>query len=221
MNKNDYTIKAQMNKKSKIKNIILISILGAIVCAGGVFLVISLINAHYFYAFYYLVAMILGLAIMSIKINTVFNTFVAVDDDYIYMQRWKNDLLPYDIDSKYPFVCDFIPAKTKITKIPINNLDEIIIGTKNYIKRYCKANEKFLDKISTLEKSKAFYKENTIDPMDLFYVSTKDGEFYFMSICNYDIDSMTRILNFLFKTNPEIEVRCNNKQIRRKMATML
>lgn len=48
----------------------------------------------------------------------------------LFMKNWNNDFLPYDYDNKVKILSEFIPAKTKIVEIPLNEISKVLIGTK-------------------------------------------------------------------------------------------
>ncbi len=51
---------------------------------------------------------------------------------------------------------EFIPAKTKIVEIPLNEISKVLIGTKNFIKRNVAPDSDFVKNIRVIEKSKDF-----------------------------------------------------------------
>ena len=79
---------------------------------------------------------------------------------------------------------EFIPAKTKIVEIPLNEISKVLIGTKNFIKRNVAPDSDFVKNIRVLEKSKDFYKKKTVSSMDILYVETFEKECYYMPIVN-------------------------------------
>ena len=113
------------------------------------------------------IATILASTYVLIRINTVFATYISTDRMNLFMKNWNNDFLPYDYDNKVKILSEFIPAKTKIVEIPLNEISKVLIGTKNFIKRNVAPDSDFVKNIRVLEKSKDFYKKKTISSMDI------------------------------------------------------
>ena len=50
--------------------------------------------------------------------------------------------------------------------------------------------------------------------MDLIYISTVDGECYFMPIVKFSPRDVSRVLQFIQRMNPQAEIRVNSKVFR-------
>ncbi len=83
------------------------------------------------------IATILASTYVLIRINTVFATYISTDRMNLFMKNWNNDFLPYDYDNKVKILSEFIPAKTKIVEIPLNEISTVLIGTKEFYKEKC------------------------------------------------------------------------------------
>ena len=85
-------------------------------------IIYNLIKGNYLFSVAWLIAAILAGTYVLIRINTVYATYIMTDRKSLYMKNWSNDFLPYDYDNKVKILSEFIPAKTKLVEIP---LDEI------------------------------------------------------------------------------------------------
>ena len=130
------------------------------------------------------------------------------------MKNWNNDFLPYDYDNKVKILSEFIPAKTKIVEIPLNEISKVLIGTKNFIKRNVAPDSDFVKNIRVLEKSKDFYKKKTISSMDILYVETFEKECYYMPIVKFDMRNVTKIVQMIQRINPELLIRVSSREYR-------
>ncbi|MDY3030769.1 MAG: hypothetical protein SOS24_03280 [Clostridia bacterium] len=209
-----YAAKACTSKSYRRNSGIAIGILSALSVLAVVMLLISFIGGNILWGIAWLIALILALSYVVIRINTVYPTYLATDKRTVYMKNWTNDFLPYAADSSLKLIREFIPAPTKITEIPIEDISTILIGTKNFIKRYGEDNEYFRDNLRPLEKSKDYYQKKMVQSMDLIYVSTKDNECYYMPIDRFSPRDVSRVLQFIQRANPEAEIRVNSKNFR-------
>ncbi len=215
MEKKTYAIKACTGKGYRNRSSIVIGFLIAASILSVVLLVIGLIRG-WMYAGGFLIPLVLALTYIVIRVNIVYPTYLASDKKNIYMKNWVNDFLPYAMDFKIKFLREFIPAQTKITKIPIEDIDSVIIGTKNFIKRNGKNNESFIARLDALgiEKKGDYYLKKTVQNMDLIYISTLDGECYYMPLVKFSPRDVSRVLQFIQRSNPEAEIKVSSKDFR-------
>lgn len=206
--------KASLCRTSVIKYVIIIALVGGVSVAGLIMCVLNIIRSNWFFAADYLVAALLGLSIVTIKINTLFPTFVACDDKKVILRAYDNRIVPYNISHKMSFLCDFIPAKTVVRSMDIDKIDSIIIGTKNYIKRHCGDNKIFIEEIEKLEKSNIG--KSTLLGTDIICFTTS-GKCEFMSVERFDIEDLATVVRKCMKINPNVEIMCNNKSLRSKI----
>ncbi len=202
------------NKSYRRNSGIAIGILSALSLLALVMLIFDFINGRILWGIFWILALILALSYVIIRINSVYTTYLASDKKNVYMKNWSNDFLPYDADNKIKFIREFIPARTKLIQIPIEDIATVLIGTKNFIKRYGEDNEDFRINLKPLEKSKDYYQKKTVQSMDLIYVSTYDGECYYMPIVKFTPRDVSRVLQFIQRANPEAEIRVNSKEFR-------
>lgn len=210
-------IKAATSNKYRRINTVFIGIASIIMIVGIVMIIYSISTASWLFAASYFIALILLFTYVIIRINTVYTTYLAIDDGSIVMKNWVNDFLPYDVNHKIKLLSEFIPARTKITEIPIMEIDKILIGTKNFIKRNLSGPDGFTERISPYEFSKDYYQKRTVSGMDIFYVHTVDNESYYMPIMNYSPKSVRRILNAVISQNPSIDFRAVSRNYRNEM----
>lgn len=220
MSKPKYAVVACTNKGYRQRSGIAIGLLGALSVLAVVMLILDFISGRVLWGVFWILALILALSYVIIRVNSVYATYLASDKKNIYMKNWVNDFLPYDAENRIKLIREFIPARTKLIQIPIEDISTVLIGTKNFIKRYGEDNEDFRDSLKPLEKSKDYYQKKTVQSMDLIYVSTFDGECYFMPIVKFTARDVSRVLQFIQRGNPEAEIRINSKEFRINLKKM-
>lgn len=209
-----FVTKAKTSKKYRTKNEIIIGIVGLLSCFGLVMLIYEFVSGNALFGISYTIATFLGFTYVLIRINTVFATYLAADRENLYMKNWSNDFLPYNTDCKIKLVCEFIPAKTKITEIPINEISRVSIGTKNFIKRNASENSSFLADIKQFEDTRDYYKKKAVSSMDLFYVETYDGDCSHMPIDRFEKSAVIKIVKGIMSKNPNADVKVNSRDYR-------
>lgn len=198
-------------------NTVLIGISVIVMIVGIVMIIYSISTASWLFAASYFIALILLFTYVIIRINTVYTTYLALENDCIVMKNWVNDFLPYDVNNKIKLLSEFIPARTKITEIPVADIDRILIGTKNFIKRNSSGDEGFRERIAPYEKTKDYYQKRTVSGMDIFYVHTVDNESYYMPIMNYNSKAVKRILNSAMDKKSSIDFRAVGREYRNEL----
>ena len=93
----------------------------------------NLIKGSYLFSIAWFIATILASTYVLIRINTVFATYISTDRMNLFMKNWNNDFLPYDYDNKVKILSEFIPAKTKIVEIPLNEISTVLILIRTYV----------------------------------------------------------------------------------------
>ena len=208
-----YIAKACTSKKYRGINKLIIGFVGLLSCFGTAMAVYELISAKYLFAASYFIAAFLGFTYVIIRVNTVFATYITVDAQNISMKNWSNDFLPYMADSRLRLINEFVPAKTKITEIPIREITKIMIGTKNFIKRNSAENSSFRERIKDFETSRDRYMKKVISSMDIFYVESRGGDSY-MPIDRFEKADIVKVVNNLQKRNEAIELHINSRDYR-------
>ena len=207
-------IMACTSGKYRRVNTIFIVISIAVMIVGIAGIIYSIAHSSWLFAASYFIGLILLFTYVIIRVNTVYTTYLAYDDDCIVMKNWTNDFLPYDVSNRIKVLSEFVPARTKVTEIPIEEVDKIMIGTKNFIKRNVDEDDFFLDRIAVYEKTKDYYQKRTVSGMDIFYVHTTDDGSYYMPIMNFGTKAVKKILSAAFAANPEIDFRSSSRTYR-------
>ena len=210
----EYAAKACTHKKYRRKNKIILSIMTALSVLSLIMLVCSFVSEKILFGLSWLIAFILLASYVLIRYNTVFPTYLATDKKNIYMNTWKNDFFSYDVSNKIKIIREFVPSKTKLIKIPIDKISSIVVGTKNSVKKYAEENEEFQKKVQPFENSKDFAQKKAVNSMDLFFVTTTEGTSYFMPIENFSPRDVSRVLQFIQRLNPEINIKVNSRTFR-------
>ena len=210
----EYAAKACTHKKYRRKNKIILSIMTALSVLSLIMLVFSFVSEKILFGLSWLIAFILLASYVLIRYNTVFPTYLATDKKNIYMNTWKNDFFSYDVSNKIKIIREFVPSKTKLIKIPIDKISSIVVGTKNSVKKYAEENEEFQKKVQPFENSKDFAQKKAVNSMDLFFVTTTEGTSYFMPIENFSPRDVSRVLQFIQRLNPEINIKVNSRTFR-------
>lgn len=209
-----YAAKACTSKRYRRNNKFVIGLVGVLSCFGFVMLIYEFIAGNILFGISYSIATLLGFTYVLIRMNTVFATYIANDMNNLYMKNWSNDFLPYNADSKIKIISEFIPAKTKIVEIPIEEISKIAIGTKNFIKRSASENSSFSESVKRFETTRDYYKKKTVSSMDLFYVETYDGGCYHMPIDKFEKSNVIKVIKNLQKKNAGIDLKINSRDYR-------
>lgn len=217
MNKS-YRAVAQVSSNRRRGSMVL-SIILMILCVLACMLsAYSFYTGNVIFGVSYIIAILLGLSYIIIKINQNYTTYIATEDENIIFKCWDNHFFPYNAWKGIPFVRDFIPSKSRIVKIPMNEITEVILGTKTYIKRNAQDLE-FNKAIEPYEKRKYSAITKTLDKLNILYIKTVD-DCSFMSIDGFDAkDTMNVLNNFTEICNPEVKVLVNARSFKRYLKT--
>ena len=210
-------VRARTSAGYRRKNTIIITIITLLSCFALVMVIYNLIKGSYLFSAAWFIATILAGTYVLIRVNTVYATYIMTDRVSLYMKNWSNDFLPYDYDNRIKILSEFIPAKTKIVEIPINEISAVLIGTKNFIKRNVEQDTDFVKNINRLEKTKDFYRKRTITSMDIFYVETYDRECYYMPVVNFDTNNIIKIVQTIQRRNPDLIFKSSSRAYRKLM----
>ena len=208
-------LKAGTNARYKRTNLIVIIVVGLAALFAVSAVVYSIVKAQYLFALAWFIAFILAGTYVIIRVNTIFVTSISTDGTNLYMKNWTNNFLPYDYNSKIKILSEFIPAKTKVTSIPLMEINKIYIGTKNFIKRNLDTKNDFTEEIRALENSKDFYRKRTISSMDIIYTETYDKECYYMPIVQFDAKDVIKILQAISRRNADLEIKSGSRAYKR------
>lgn len=211
----EYSKKAAISQNKKKFNIITVSAVGAVCLVGILLAVYSLYNASYLYAALYFIAVLLGLGYVIIKINSIIPLYIAADGRNVYIQNWNNGAFAYNINFKPSFLADFIPAKVVKYEIPIEKIEKIYVGSKNYLARNLE-NTDFAERAGRLERARRSDK-NAIRRMDFICITDNENKVYFMPVSDIDTKALAEIVNYVHRKNPEAEIKCNLREIRARL----
>lgn len=211
----DFIEKASLAHRKKNFNIIKITVVAAVCLTGLILAIRSVFLGNILYMFLYLIADILGISYVIIKINTIMPSYFAVTEDTIVMQCWDNGVFPYNINFKPSFFADFVPAKVTKKEIPIADVSKIYVGSKNYLVRNLEETA-FPETIKKVVGSRRT-DEDAVRKMDFICIIKKDGNVEYMSVTNTEADDLARAVNYIFKKNPETEIKCNLRELRTKL----
>ncbi len=206
----NYTQKITLSSHKKNKNMVFICILGSISVLGIVMAVYSLVHARFLFALIYFIAVILGFSYVIMKINTIMPTYLAVKDNYIYLQNWKNGFFPFRTDKG--FIGEFLPEKTNLKKININAVAKIYFGSRNYLLRLVE-NGEFNSKLNTYKKKY----NSLLKQMEFFYICTKDGNEIYMPVNGFDDMEMVNFIKLLLEINDKIDFKSNNRLVSKEI----
>lgn len=207
-------VRARTKAACRRRNTIFLLVLVLLSCFALVMAAYNLVKSSWLFFVAWLIATVLAATYVLIRVNTIYPTYIAADRSRIYMKNWTNDFLPYDYGNKIKILSEFIPAKTKIVEIPLDEISTVIIGTKNFIKRNISPEMDFVKNIRNLEKTKDFYRKKTISSMDIFYVGTYSGECYYMPIVNFDTGNVIKVVRVMQKANADLNVKTSGRDYR-------
>lgn len=202
----EYLLKVSIGDKVRRDQVIKISLVGSISLLGLVLGVYSLIINNFLFALWYALAFILGLSYVIIRVNACFPTFIATDGERVILSRWKNGIVPYTLPEKPNFFSDFIPEKVKTSEIAMEDVDEIIVGSRRFLKKTL-TEEEYPEILARLEINKHF--DNVLKRMDFIFVRTKEGENCFMSITDFDLFGIRDFLDIIEKNCPGVQILIN------------
>ncbi len=213
--KRTYKAIAEVERKQRIRGMIFSGIL-MFLCVGALMLSIySFASENFVFGISYIIAIILGLSYIVIKVNQLFSTFVATDDENIIFKCWDNHFFPYNAWNGIPVIREFIPARSEIITIPMQEITSIIIGTKSYIKRNA-LDDAFNKEVLPYEKNKYSALTGMLDKANLLYIRTKSGESCFMNIDGFNPKDTMQVLNsFTRFCDEDVDIKINSRAFKR------
>ena len=200
--------KAVIEKNKKIRGVFAIALLCCVACAAVVLGVYSIIKQNFFFVIVYLIAFFLSTVYTIIKINTVMPTFIANDEENLYMRYWVNGFFPFRTDKG--FVGEFIPEKIKSSKIMLKGISKMFFGTGNYITRTMPECE-FAELYTEYKKKYS----GILKRIDFIHITLIDGQERYMSVSDYDYEKMAEIIKDIKKVNPEFEFVTSNRKMKK------
>lgn len=213
--KKTYKAIAEVEQKKRTRGMIFSGIL-MFLCVGALLLSIySFASENVVFGISYIIAIILGFSYIVIKVNQLFSTYIATDDENIIFRCWDNHFFPYNAWNGIPVIREFIPARSEIITIPMKEINTIIIGTKSYIKRNAE-NDAFNKEVLPYEKHKYSSITGMLDKANILYISTKSDECCFMSIDGFNPKDTMEVLNhFTSFCDEDVDIKINSRAFKR------
>ena len=200
--------KSKLKKDKKIKGILAIALLCCVACVAIVLGVYSIIEKKYLYVVVYVIAFFLSVVYTIMKINTVMPTFIADDEENLYMRYWENGFFPFRTDKG--FVGEFIPEKIKNSKIMLKGIAKMCFGSGSFITRTMPYSE-FSERYTEYKKKYS----GILKRSDFIYITLIDGQERYMSVSDYDMEKMAEIIKDIENINPEFEFVTSNRKMRK------
>lgn len=207
-------VKAGLGAKVRRNNMIKLTIVATIAIVGIFMAVVSVIGGSYLLAIVYLAAAVLGVLYSIIKINTTLPPGISCDGEKLYMNTWDNNFFPFNINSKPIFFADFIPARTLTYEIELNAIEDMAIGTKGYLSRTLQDAE-FDRRVAEVTRKNSRI-ASLVKRCDILYVRIKGGEIYLMTVNDFDVDELYRIVDMVEHLTHGLEFKTNLRKLRRK-----
>ena len=204
----NFSNKTTLKKDKKIKGILAIALLCCVACASIVLGIYSIINQSFLYFIIYLIAFFLSAVYTIMKINTVMPTFIANEDENLYMRYWENGFFPFRTNKG--LAGEFIPEKVKNSKIMIMGISKIFFGTGNYITRTMPESE-FAEIYTEYKKKYSGILRRT----DFIHLTLINGKERYMSVSDYDYEKMAEIIKELQNVNPALEFVTSNRKMKK------
>lgn len=211
---NTETIRATVKPSVRTKVVVTIAVYAILALFSAVMAAYDIATGKILFGLLFFLAAVIFVVLLLIKGNTVFGTYIKLEKGILIMKSWQGDFLPYDVNGG--FFSDLKPAKTKITSVPVSDIALILVGTKDFVKRNATdAGKKLAKALYPYEHSSKKSKKNIISSIDLFYVETIDNESVFMCVEGYDPKEVVKIIERIYKKNPELRVKLNNREYRK------
>lgn len=211
---NTGSIKATVKPAVRTKVVATIAVYAILALFSAVMAVYDIVTGKILFGLLFLLAAVIFVILLLIKGNTVFGTYIKLENGNLMLKSWRGDFLPYDMNGG--FFSDLKPAKTKITSVPSEEVSLILVGTKDFVKRNATDAGKTLVKaLYPYEHSSKKSKKSIISSIDLFYVETIDNESIFMCVEGYDPKEVVRIIEKTYEKNPKVKVKVNNREYRK------
>lgn len=213
--KREYKSQAGVERKYRTRGMILFGILMFVCVCAMMLAILSFNTGNILFGVSYIIAIILGLSYIVIKYNQLFVTYIAADDENIILKYWNNCFFPYDAFMKIPVIRDFIPSRTEICEIPMNEISVVIIGTKSYIKRNAD-DESFNNAVAMYEKRKYSSITKSLEKLNLLYIKTKENESSFMSIEQFSPQEVMETVNrFARFCDDDVVIKINSRSYKK------
>lgn len=198
----EYLSKAALEEKVWRSYLVKITAVGTISLTGLILAIISIFSGNYLFAFWYFVAFCLGFSYVIMRINTAFPTYLATDGEKLVLSTWNNGVFPYRVSEKANFISDFIPESVRTDEIAFGEIEKIFLGSKRYMQKIL-SEEEYPEVLKILEKDKN--NDKILKRMDFLLVTARNGESSFMSITDFDIKSVSDVIDVLERNCPGVK----------------
>ena len=192
-----------------------ICIIGSVALIGLILGIASFVQGNILFGVIYLLACLFGIAYVIIQINTIMPTYLAVSGRQVVMQNWENGIFSFNPAFRPAFLCDFVPDKTDVRQADVSKITKLLIGTTSFLCRNL-PNTQFEEDMHALAEINSRC-ARLLKRLDLIYIETIDGDCYYMSIDRFDPAEVVRVLTEIQKYAPQLQIRCNSRDIRRRM----
>ena len=212
------SVKAELSATVKRINLIKIAVVATISVVGLILAAVSIFRGAFLFALAYLVAGVLGVLYTIIEINSTLPPSIECDGERLILNTWENGFFPYKIDFTPRFFADFVPAKSVSSTLPLDDITELAIGTKGFLTRTLKSREieERLTEICLLSRRIEGYMKRC----DILCVRLKDDSIHMMSVKDFDMDAMYKIIDMTEHRIQGLEFKTNVRKLRRKRETI-
>lgn len=203
-----YKNKAVLTKKKRTKETVFAVLLGCVGCAALALAIYSAVTRRFIFMAAYILACIFSIIYTVIKINTIVPIFAADDEEYLYLNNWKNKFFPFKPDKG--FLGEFMPDKVTLSKLRLSNIQKIYIGSGNFIARtlpesnFAKELKEYKKKFSGMLKRAEF-----------IHITSNTDDEYFMPITDFDPEALANIIKDARHQNASLTFMTANRKIRR------
>ncbi len=212
------SVKAGLSERIKRISYIKIAVVATVSVVGIGLAIFSIFKMSFLFAAAYLIAGLMGVFYTIIEINSTLVPSVECDGEKLFLSTWDNNIFPYRIDFNPRFFADFVPAKSVCYNISLDDIADMAIGTKGFLCRTLKSQEllKRFDKFADLSKRVAAY----LKRCDILCVRLKDDSIYMMSVNDFNMDSLYKIVDMTEHCIQGLEFKTSIRQLRKKRETI-
>lgn len=203
-----YKNKAALSKKKRTKETVFAVILACVGCAALALAIYSAVTSRFIFMAAYILACIFSVVYTVVKINTIIPVFIADDEEYIYLNNWRNNFFPFKPDKG--FFGEFMPDKVTVLKLRLSNTQKIYIGSGNFIARNLPESE-FALKLKEYKKKFS----GMLKRMEFIHITSNAGDEYFMPVTDFDIDLLANIVKDAERQSAGMTFMTANRKIRR------
>lgn len=203
-----YKNKAALAKKKRTKETVFAVLLGCVGCAALALAIYSAVTGRFIFMAAYILACIFSIIYTIIKINTIVPVFAADDEEYLYLNTWKNNFFPFKPDKG--FFGEFMPDKVSLSKLRLSNIQKIYIGSGNFIARTLPE--------SNFSKELKEYKKKfsgMLKRMEFIHITSNTDDEYFMPVTDFEPEVLANIVKDAQRQSASLTFMTANRKIRR------